>query len=56
MAYQWEVKEGLTGSTLVQPISNSGDVAIVPDPTYPIHYQAFILAGANVENGTGANI
>ena len=34
---------------LVQAISNPGDVAIVPDPTYPIHYQAFILAGANVE-------
>ena len=34
---------------LVQAISNPGDVAIVPDPTYPIHSQAFILAGANVE-------
>jgi len=34
---------------LVQAISNAGDVAIVPDPTYPIHSQAFILAGANVE-------
>ncbi|MEA2027782.1 MAG: LL-diaminopimelate aminotransferase [Campylobacterota bacterium] len=34
---------------LVQAISNLGDVAIVPDPTYPIHSQAFILAGANVE-------
>ncbi len=34
---------------LVQAITNSGDVAIVPDPTYPIHSQAFILAGANVE-------
>jgi len=27
---------------LVHAIANSGDVAIVPDPTYPIHYQAFI--------------
>jgi len=34
---------------LVQAISNPGDVAIVPDPTYPIHSQAFILAGANVQ-------
>ena len=34
---------------LVQAISNPGDVAIVPDPTYPIHSQAFILAGASVE-------
>ena len=34
---------------LVQAISNPGDVAIVPEPTYPIHSQAFILAGANVE-------
>ena len=34
---------------LVQAISNPGDVAIVPDPTYPILSQAFILAGANVE-------
>ncbi len=34
---------------LIQAISNPGDVAIVPDPTYPIHSQAFILAGANVE-------
>ena len=34
---------------LVQAIANPGDVAIVPDPTYPIHSQAFILAGANVE-------
>jgi len=34
---------------LVHAIANSGDVAIVPDPTYPIHYQAFILTGANVE-------
>ncbi len=34
---------------LVQAITNPGDVAIVPDPTYPIHSQAFVLAGGNVE-------
>jgi len=34
---------------LVQAITNAGDVAIVPDPTYPIHSYAFILAGGNVE-------
>ncbi len=34
---------------LVQAITNPGDVAIVPDPTYPIHSYAFILAGGNVE-------
>ena len=34
---------------LVQAITNPGDVAIVPDPTYPIHSQAFILAGGSVE-------
>jgi alanine-synthesizing transaminase len=34
---------------LVHAIANPGDVAIVPDPTYPIHSQAFIFAGANVE-------
>lgn len=34
---------------LVHAITNPGDVAIVPDPTYPIHSQAFILAGASVE-------
>ncbi|MBD3795073.1 MAG: LL-diaminopimelate aminotransferase [Epsilonproteobacteria bacterium] len=33
---------------MIQAITNPGDVAIVPDPTYPIHSQAFILAGANV--------
>ena len=32
---------------LVQAISNSGDVAIVPDPAYPIHTHAFLIAGAN---------
>jgi alanine-synthesizing transaminase len=34
---------------LVQAITNPGDVAIVPDPTYPIHSYAFILSGGNVE-------
>jgi alanine-synthesizing transaminase len=34
---------------LVHAITNPGDVAIVPDPTYPIHSYAFILAGGNVE-------
>lgn len=33
---------------LVQAITNAGDVAIVPDPTYPIHSYAFVLAGGNV--------
>ncbi|MCF6172652.1 MAG: aminotransferase class I/II-fold pyridoxal phosphate-dependent enzyme, partial [Campylobacteraceae bacterium] len=33
---------------LVQAITNPGDVAVVPDPAYPIHSQAFILAGGNV--------
>ena len=39
-------KEGFVH--LVQAITNPGDVAIVPDPAYPIHTQAFIIAGANV--------
>ena len=34
---------------LVQAITNAGDVAIVPDPTYPIHSYAFVLAGGNVQ-------
>ncbi len=33
---------------LVQAITNQGDVAIVPDPAYPIHTHAFVIAGANV--------
>jgi len=40
-------KEGY--AHLVQAITNPGDVAIVPDPTYPIHSYAFVLAGGNVE-------
>lgn len=34
---------------LIQAITNPGDVAIVPDPAYPIHYYAFIINGANVK-------
>lgn len=34
---------------LVQAITNPGDVAIVPDPTYPIHAYAFVFAGGSVE-------
>ncbi len=34
---------------LAYAITNPGDVVIVPDPTYPIHSYAFILAGGNVE-------
>ena len=30
--------------------TNAGDNVVVPDPTYPIHNYAFILAGANVIN------
>ena len=41
-------KEGFVH--LVQAIINPGDVAIVPDPAYPIHTQAFIIAGGNVTN------
>ncbi len=33
---------------LVEAIVNVGDVAVVPDPTYPIHSYAFMLAGASV--------
>lgn len=39
-------KEGFVH--LVQAITNPGDVAVVPDPAYPIHSQAFIMAGGNV--------
>jgi len=34
---------------LVQAITNPGDVAIVPDPTYPIHAYAFAFAGGNAD-------
>ena len=33
---------------LVQAITNPGDIAIVPEPAYPIHTHAFIIAGGNV--------
>ena len=39
-------KEGFVN--LVQAITNRGDSVIVPDPCYPIHSQAFLLAGGNV--------
>ncbi|OHD97349.1 MAG: alanine transaminase [Sulfurimonas sp. RIFCSPLOWO2_12_36_12] len=39
-------KEGY--AHLAYAITNPGDVAIVPDPTYPIHEYSFILAGGNV--------
>lgn len=39
-------KEGFVH--LVQAITNHGDVAIVPDPCYPIHSQGIILTGGNV--------
>ena len=39
-------KEGYVN--LIQAITNKGDMAIVPDPCYPIHSQAFLLAGGNV--------
>lgn len=39
-------KEGY--AHLAYAITNPGDVAVVPDPTYPIHEYSFILAGGNV--------
>ncbi len=39
-------KEGFVH--LTQAIINPGDVAVVADPAYPIHTQAFIIAGGNV--------
>ncbi len=39
-------KEGY--AHLAYAITNPGDVTVVPDPTYPIHSYAFILAGGNV--------
>lgn len=39
-------KEGFIN--LARAIINPGDVAIVPAPAYPIHTQAFIIAGGNV--------
>lgn len=39
-------KEGY--AHLAYAITNPGDLAVVPDPTYPIHEYAFILAGGSV--------
>ncbi|MFY4690762.1 LL-diaminopimelate aminotransferase [Campylobacter jejuni] len=39
-------KEGFVN--LARAIINPGDVAILPTPAYPIHTQAFIIAGGNV--------
>ena len=39
-------KEGFVH--MVTAITNPGDVAVVPDPAYPIHTQAFLIAGGNV--------
>ncbi|PID47452.1 MAG: alanine transaminase [Proteobacteria bacterium] len=39
-------KEGFVH--LITAIINPGDVAVVPEPAYPIHTQAFIIAGGNV--------
>jgi len=41
-------KEGY--AHLAYAITNPGDVTVVPDPTYPIHNYAFILAGGEVKN------
>jgi len=39
-------KEGY--AHLTYAITNPGDLAVVPDPTYPIHEYSFILAGGSV--------
>lgn len=39
-------KEGFVHLAIA--IINPGDVAVVPDPAYPIHTQAFLIAGGNV--------
>ena len=39
-------KEGY--AHLTYAVTNPGDTAVVPDPTYPIHEYSFILAGGNV--------
>ncbi|MEE9139321.1 MAG: LL-diaminopimelate aminotransferase [Alphaproteobacteria bacterium] len=41
-------KEGL--SNLAQAVTGPGDVALVPNPTYPIHAFGFIIAGATVRH------
>lgn len=40
-------KEGY--AHLAYAVTNPGDVAVVPDPTYPIHSYAFVLAGGNIQ-------
>lgn len=42
------VKEGL--SHLALAIVEPGEMALVPDPTYPIHLYSMIIAGANVRS------
>lgn len=42
------VKEGL--SHLALAVVEPGDMALVPDPTYPIHLYSMIIAGANVRS------
>ncbi len=42
------VKEGL--SHLALAIVEPGDMALVPNPTYPIHIYSMIIAGANVRS------
>lgn len=42
------VKEGL--SHLALALVEPGDMALVPDPTYPIHLYSMIIAGANVRS------
>ncbi|RMG61295.1 MAG: alanine transaminase [Deltaproteobacteria bacterium] len=39
-------KEGL--SHLILAIMGPGDIALVPDPTYPIHYYSVVIANADV--------
>lgn len=41
-------KEGL--SHLIMAITQPGDVVLAPNPTYPIHYYAPVIAGANVRD------
>ncbi len=41
-------KEGLVN--LAQAITEPGDIILVPNPTYPIHTYAFIIAGAAIRH------
>jgi alanine-synthesizing transaminase len=34
---------------LVQAVTNPGDIAVVMEPVYPIHYYAFVIVGASVQ-------